>query len=161
MNPHYYLQGGRHTYTLTPVPPMPHRMRPPHMDVARWPVHPVGAAHLPRGNIAPWPTRPAGAACLPRWPKPFLALQLPVDAAPPKAPCASSSPAHIADVQERHHIAVAAKSGGRAGCGGGGGNATGRWCGLPPSIVQEQRFLPSGDEQPPHQEGADDMQSPC
>jgi hypothetical protein len=94
------------------------------------------------GGVAPWPTRPAGAACQPCQPKPSLALQLPVDAAPSRAPHASSSPARIANVQERPRVAVAAKSGGRAGRGGGGGEATGRWFGLPPSVVQEQRICP-------------------
>jgi hypothetical protein len=72
------------------------------------------------------------------WPKPSLALQLPVDAAPPRAPHTSSSPACIANVQEQPCITVAAKSGRQAGCGGGGGKAMGRLLGRPPSIGQEQ-----------------------
>jgi hypothetical protein len=78
------------------------------------------------GGIALRPTRPAGAACQPCRPKPSLALQLPVVVAPPQAPRASSSPARILNVQERPCIAVAVKSGGQAGRGGGGGEATGR-----------------------------------
>jgi hypothetical protein len=86
--------------------------------------------------------RPAGAARQPRQPKPLLMLQLPVDAAPPQAPHVSSSPACIANVQERPRVAVTAKSGGRAGHVGSGGKARGRWFGLPPSVVQEQRVRP-------------------
>jgi hypothetical protein len=94
------------------------------------------------GGVAPWPTRPAGTACQPCQPKPSLTLQLPVNAAPPRAPHASSSPACIANVQERPPVAVAAKFGGQVGRGGSGGEATGRWFGLPPSVVQEQRVHP-------------------
>jgi hypothetical protein len=72
------------------------------------------------------------------WPKPLLMLQLPVDAAPPQALRVSSSLACIANVQERLCVAVIAKSGVQAGCGGGGGNAIGRWFGRLPSIGQEQ-----------------------
>jgi hypothetical protein len=72
------------------------------------------------------------------WPKPSLALQLPVDAAPLQAPHTSSSPACIANVQEQPRVTVAAKSGGQARCGGGGGKAIGRWFGQPPSIGQAQ-----------------------
>ncbi len=97
---------------------------------------PPGGRERLCGNVAPWPMRPAGAACLPCRPKYFLALQLPVDAAPPRVLRASSSPACIVDMQERPPVAVAAKSGEQAGCGGGGGGkATGRWCRRPPVLV--------------------------
>jgi hypothetical protein len=81
---------------------------------------------------------PAGAACQLCWPKPLLALQLPVNAAPTQVPRASSSPACIANLQEQPPVGVAAMSGGQARCGGGSSNAIGRWSGRPPSIGKEQ-----------------------
>ncbi len=108
----------------TPTLPSPQRIRPT------------------LGGVALRPTRPASTAPQPRRPKPSLALQLPVNNAPPGAPHASSSPARIADVQERPSVVVAAKSGRQVGHGGGGGKAIGRWFGLLPSCVREQRVRP-------------------
>ncbi len=103
----------------------------------------IAAVHwLTLGGIVPQPTQPASAARQPCWPKPLLALQLPVDAAPLQALHASSSPACIANKQEWPCVAVAAKSGGQAGRGGGGSKATGKWFGLPPSVMQEQCVWP-------------------
>jgi hypothetical protein len=94
------------------------------------------------GGVAPRPTRPASAACQPCWPKPLLTLQLPVNAAPLQVPFASSSPARIANMQERPCFAVTAKSGGQAGHGGSGSKAIGKWFELLPSVVQEQCVWP-------------------
>ncbi len=90
---------------------------------------------LTLSGIAPWPTCPAVAAYQPRQPKPLLALQLPVNGDPPQAPYTSSNPACIANMQEQPHVAVAAKSGGQVGRGGGSSKATGRWFGLLPSVM--------------------------
>jgi hypothetical protein len=123
----------------TPTPPMAQRIQPALSNHAPRPMPTLLMSQCvwpTLGNVAPWPTHPAGAACQPCRPK--LALQLPVDAAPQQALHASSSPAHIANVQEQPCFAVVAKSGGQAGCGGGGSNAIGRWFGWLPSIGQEQ-----------------------
>jgi hypothetical protein len=115
------------------TPPTPQRVRPTLSVVTCWPHWPMlSPVRPPRGNVPWWPSLP----------KPLLALWLPVDAASPQAPCASSSSAHIANVQERPYVVVAAKSGGQARHGGGGGEAIGRWFGGPPSIMQEQCVWP-------------------
>jgi hypothetical protein len=125
----------------TPSPSTPQRIQPTLSDNATRPTPTL--MMLQRiwptlWDVALWPMRPVGAACQPCWPKPLLTLQLPVNAAPPQVPRMSSSLAHIANLQEQPCVAVAAKSGGRAGCGGGSSNAIGRWSGRPPSIGQEQ-----------------------
>jgi hypothetical protein len=93
--------------------------------VPRWILTPPTLQHV-------WPTL-GGIACQPHWPmlspmrppcgnvawwphlpKPLLALRLPVNAASPRALRTSSSPAHIANVQERPCVVVAAKSGRQA-----------------------------------------------
>jgi hypothetical protein len=115
------------------TPPMPQRIWPTLNIVTCWPCRPkLSPMRPPCGNVPWWP-------CLP---KPLLALRLPVNAASPRVPRASSSPAHIANVQEWPCAVVAAKSDRQAGHGCGGGKAIGRWFGWPPSIVQEQCVRP-------------------
>ena len=94
--------------------------------------------------------RLAGAARQPRQPKPLLAHQLPVDAAPPQAPHTSSSPARIANVREGSHVVVPTKSGSQAGRQGIGNKAIERWLGRPPSVMKEQRIWPLGNKRLHH-----------
>jgi hypothetical protein len=125
--------------------PSPQHVRPTLSSVALRPTLSLPSPQrvwLTLGGVAPRPTRPPSAACQLCRPKPLLALQLPANAAPLQASRASSSPACIANVQERPCVAVAAKSGRQAGHGGGGGKATGRWFGLPLSVMQEQHIQP-------------------
>jgi hypothetical protein len=110
---------------LPPIVAVPQRVRRtssspvPIAYVQEWPPR---VPRTPQSVLPPC----VDVVCWPCRPKPSLALQLPVVAAPPRAPRASSSPARIANMQERPHIAVAVKSGGQARRGGSGSKATGR-----------------------------------
>jgi hypothetical protein len=85
------------------TPPTPQHVQLTLGVIACWPHWPtLSPVWPPHGNVAWWP-------CLP---KPLLVLRLPVDAASPRVPRASSSPAHIANMQEWPCVVAAVKSGG-------------------------------------------------